>query len=200
MGPDSISSEDPSIIHPPALLIIDMITLRNFKNADQERISAARASKHIQVLRKEFHDRSWPVIFVNDDLGERYADLRELVKMAMTAGYAAARIAMRLDPSDQDYFVRKTEHSAFLATPLSDLLEKLRVRRLLLTGMALEDSVLATAIDAKARHFTTAVAKEASAGRSGLRIRTFKFLRGSEVADVVTCQRAIGWASRSLWT
>ena len=62
-----------------------------------------------------------------------------------------------LKPDEDDYFVLKPMHSAFFSTTLEVLLERLQIRRLVLTGFAADICVLYTANDAYMRDFRVAV-------------------------------------------
>lgn len=181
---------------PAALLVIDMIGLLDFPGADRMASRAVAAARRIQSLRRGFHDRDWPVVFANDNFARWRSDFREQVAMAMHAGGAPCEIATRLDPGPRDHFVLKPKHSAFLSTPLPVLLTKLGVRRLLLTGMALESCVLATAIDANSREYEVAVVRDGVAGMPDLAAPTLKVLQGTGAATVIGCRSAMAWAGR----
>jgi nicotinamidase-related amidase len=60
-------------------------------------------------------------------------------------------VSRRLRPTAQDYFVLKPKHSGFYDTTLDTLLAALRVRRVILTGIAGNICVLFTANDAYMR-------------------------------------------------
>jgi nicotinamidase-related amidase len=60
-------------------------------------------------------------------------------------------------PGDADYFVLKPKHSAFFATPLDLLLPHLRVHRLVVSGVAGDQCVLLTAIEARIRDYDVIV-------------------------------------------
>src|SRR5690606_30738742 len=180
---------------PAALLVIDMISLLDFPQAERMTPRAVAAARKIQRLRRGFHDRDWPVVFANDNFARWRSDFHEQVAMAVHEGGAPADIASRLDPGPRDHFVLKPKRSAFLATPLGVLLAKLGVRRLLLTGMALEGCVLATAIDAHSREFEVAVVRDAVAGLPELAAPSLKVLEGSGVARLVASRAALGWAA-----
>ena len=62
-------------------------------------------------------------------------------------------VSRRLRPSARDYFVLKPKHSGFFDTTLDTLLEALRIRRLIVTGIAGNICVLFTANDAYMREF-----------------------------------------------
>jgi nicotinamidase-related amidase len=61
------------------------------------------------------------------------------------------RVSRRLRPSTRDYFVLKPKHSGFFDTTLDTLLDALRIRRVILTGIAGNICVLFTANDAYMR-------------------------------------------------
>jgi nicotinamidase-related amidase len=54
---------------------------------------------------------------------------------------------------DRDYFMFKPKHSAFFGTPLQSLLQRLGVRRLVLSGTTSHQCVLFTAMDAHVREY-----------------------------------------------
>lgn len=178
----------------PALLVIDMISQFDFDDAHRIAPSALRAAPRILALRERFHERDWPVVYANDHFARWRADFGELVAMASASGGAAREVAERLAPLARDHRVLKPKHSAFLGTALAVLLAKLRVRRLLLTGMALEGCILATALDANAREFEVAVVREAVAGLPSLRTPAFAVLSGSKAARVLAMRGAVAWA------
>ena len=62
-------------------------------------------------------------------------------------------MSRRLRPTARDYFVLKPKHSGFFDTALDTLLEALRIRRVILTGMAGNICVLFTANDAYMREY-----------------------------------------------
>ena len=181
---------------PPALLVVDMIGLFDFPDADAIAPAALRAARRIHGLREDFNDRGWPVVFANDNFARWQADFRELVAMASATPGPAGRIAALLQPLPEDHFILKPKHSAFLATALPVLLAKLGVRRILLAGMALESCVLATAIDANAREYEVAVVRDAVAGRRDLRASTFKVLEGATIAATLDSTRAVAWGAQ----
>lgn len=178
----------------PALLIIDMISLMDFQTAGEIAASTVAAAGCIAALRRQCHERGWPVIFANDNFSRWRADFRELVAMARARGGTAATLVDLLAPLPQDYFVLKPKHSSFLASPLPLLLAKLNVKRLLITGMALESCVLATALDANAREFQVAIVRDGVAGLPELHAATLQVLTRSHAATLVEAGTAMAWA------
>ena len=62
-------------------------------------------------------------------------------------------MSTRLRPTARDYFVLKPKHSGFFDTTLDTLLDALRIRRVILTGIAGNICVLFTANDAHMREY-----------------------------------------------
>jgi nicotinamidase-related amidase len=60
-------------------------------------------------------------------------------------------VSQRLRPTARDYFVLKPKHSGFFDTTLDTLLEALKIRRVILAGIAGNICVLFTANDAYMR-------------------------------------------------
>ena len=73
--------------------------------------------------------------------------------------------ALEPDP-ERDHFVLKPRHSGFYCTGLEVLLERLGARTLILTGIAADICVLATAFDAHMRGFRLRVPADCVASES----------------------------------
>jgi nicotinamidase-related amidase len=178
----------------PALLVIDMISLLDFPGARRVSPGLEACARQVDALRTRFHREDWPVVYANDHFAHWRTGFDALVAMAVARGGVAATVARMLAPHEQDYVVAKPKHSAFLATPLAVLLAKLGVRRLLLSGMALENCVLATALDANAREYEVAVAKDACTGDPRLAGSALALLAGNQAARVLGMRGALRWA------
>lgn len=144
----------------PALLVIDMINTFDFEGGRALSRPAAEAARRIATLRRRWHAAAAPVVYVNDNFMRWQADFRELVAVCAHDGMPGAAIARMLEPGPDDYFVLKPKHSAFLSTPLDVLLAKLEVRELVLTGVAADSCILATAQDAHMREFKVRVPRD----------------------------------------
>lgn len=136
-----------------ALIILDMINLFDFEGGDTLGAGAVTICPRIAGLRGRFDAAAQPVIHVNDNFARWQGQFSDLVAACLEAGGQAAMVAQRLSPRANDYHVLKPKHSAFHATPLAILLEKLGVQRLVLTGVAADSCILATALDARMREF-----------------------------------------------
>ena len=149
-----------------ALLVIDMFSDWNFADADALAPAAVRVAQRIARLKRRCDKAGVPTVFVNDNHGPWRSDAPAIIARSATATPSArAAIAACLAPGDADYFVLKPKHSAFFATPLDLLLRHLRVRRLLVCGVAGDQCVLLTAIEARTQDYEVAVPRTASARR-----------------------------------
>src|SRR5690606_25604315 len=169
----------------PALVIIDMFTLFDFPEASQVKPGALRAATQIARLRRHFRRQGHPVIYANDNFANWQMDFKELVRTCLETEGASSAIAKILQPDDDDYFVLKPKHSAFLATPLAILLAKLGVDELVVTGMAADSCVAATCFDSNSREYDTVVIPEAVAGIGPRKARALRLLEESKAARLL---------------
>jgi nicotinamidase-related amidase len=91
------------------------------------------------------------VIYINDNFGQWRSDFRRTVAHCTAKASPGRRVSLRLRPTARDYFVLKPKHSGFYDTSLDTLLGELRIRRVVLTGIAGNICVLFTANDAYMR-------------------------------------------------
>lgn len=152
-----------------ALLIIDMISTWAFEDATALLEQAAPVAPRIQALKARCKAAGVPVIYANDNHGRWRSDFRQVVADALACGHAGAAIARQLAPDQDDYFILKPRQSAFFSTPLDLLLQHLKLRHLLLTGVAGDQCVLTTAADARLRDYEVSVPGDCIASQSGER-------------------------------
>jgi len=162
--------------------------LSRFDFPDGERLAprAVEAAHAILPIREAFDEQDWPVIYANDNFGNWKCGFRELADECLRTPGAAQQIARTLFPKADHYSVLKPKHSAFLATPLQILLQKLEAGPLVLTGMALDSCVLATAIDANSREYECLVVEQAVACLPERRSPSLDVLGQSGAARVVS--------------
>lgn len=140
-----------------ALVVIDMFSAWDFPDADALGRAAIRAAGCIAALKRRCDGAGVPTVFVNDNRGRWRSDAPGIVAESAVASRTGAAIAERLRPGEQDYFVLKPKHSAFFATPLDLLLRHLRVRRLIVSGVAADQCVLLAAIEARMQDYDVVV-------------------------------------------
>ena len=176
-----------------ALLILDMINLFDFEGGRRLARDAARIVPAIAALRERFERAGAPVVYVNDNFTRWQGEFHDLIERCIAAGGMPALIAERLRPAEQHYYILKPKHSAFLATALPVLLAKLGVGRLVLTGLAADSCILATAQDANMREYELwvpgdCVAAQTDARRTG----SLDLLRTSVKAQTRASTRVAG--------
>jgi nicotinamidase-related amidase len=134
-----------------ALLLIDVINDLAFTGSHVLVAQAEPMALRLAALRRRATAAGLPVIYVNDNFGQWRSDFRQTVAHCTARSSPGRRVSHRLRPSSRDYFVLKPKHSGFFGTTLDTLLESLRIRRVILTGIAGNICVLFTANDAYMR-------------------------------------------------
>jgi ureidoacrylate peracid hydrolase len=109
---------------------------------------------NLNSLISSFRENSLPIIFTRfcfkEDLSDSgdYSIKRPLIKAGgLRSGSWGADVIKELDHRATDYYVDKTRHSAFDKTQLDDLLERLDIDKLVITGVGTEACVLTTLFD-----------------------------------------------------
>lgn len=146
-----------------AVLIIDVINDFAFPGSDQLLRQMEAVVEAIDALRQRADALQRPVIHVNDNFGRWRSNFDQVIEYCQRKGAPGAAIAERLKPRGTDYFVLKPGQSGFYQTPLPTLLRHLKVSNLVLTGVAGDQCVLTTAIDAHIRDFGLWVPEDATA-------------------------------------
>ena len=136
-----------------ALLLIDVINDLAFDGSAALVAQAESMASRLATLKQRTSAAGVPAIFVNDNFGQWRSDFRKTVAHCTSPSSPGHRVSKRLRPTSRDYFVLKPKHSGFFDTTLDTLLETLRVRRLIVTGIAGNICVLFTANDAYMREF-----------------------------------------------
>ena len=167
-----------------ALLIVDMINPLDFPGADAMRAQALPAGRAVARLKKRMKADGLPVVYVNDNFTHWLNDFRELVAICSQPDAPGAPLVRALAPEHDDYLVLKPKHSGFYATPLEVLLAQLEVHRVIVTGIAGDGCVLATALDAHMRDFEVAVPADCCASMTRERnTRALALLRAAIHVD-----------------
>ncbi|MBI3653048.1 MAG: cysteine hydrolase [Acidobacteria bacterium] len=136
-----------------ALLLIDVINDLEFPGGDALLAPALKAAENIAALKRRAKQANLAVIYVNDNFGKWQSDFQKLLHHCLTDEVRGQRLVELLRPDADDYFVLKPKHSGFFSTTLDVLLQYLRVKTLLLTGLTTDICVLFTANDAYLRDY-----------------------------------------------
>ena len=136
-----------------ALLLIDVINDLDFEGSKALVIQAEPMAARLGALKRRATAAGVPCIYINDNFGQWRSDFRQTVAHCTSRSSPGRRVSERLRPTKKDYFVLKPKHSGFFDTTLDTLLEALRIKRVILTGIAGNICVLFTANDAYMREF-----------------------------------------------
>jgi len=134
-----------------ALLLIDVINDLDFDGSEALVAQAEPMAVRLAALKRRAAAVGVPCIYINDNFGQWRSDFRQTVAHCTSRSSPGRRVSERLRPTAKDYFVLKPKHSGFFDTTLDTLLETLRIRRIILTGIAGNICVLFTANDAYMR-------------------------------------------------
>jgi nicotinamidase-related amidase len=136
-----------------ALLLIDVINDLAFDGSDALVEQAEAMAAPLARLKRRATTAGVSAIYINDNFGQWRSDFRKTVAHCTARCSPGRRVSLRLKPTSRDYFVLKPKHSGFFDTTLDTLLETLRIRRVILTGIAGNICVLFTANDAHMREY-----------------------------------------------
>ena len=153
-GRQRSSARDRTITIPvagSALLLIDVINDLDFEGSEALVAQAEPMAIRLAALKRRARASGVPCIYINDNFGQWRSDFRQTVTHCTAKASPGRSVSGRLRPTKDDYFVLKPKHSGFFDTTLDTLLEALRVRRVILTGIAGNICVLFTANDAYMR-------------------------------------------------
>ncbi|MEH3132463.1 MAG: cysteine hydrolase [Mycolicibacterium neoaurum] len=145
-----------------AVLVTDM--MNNYRHPDAEPL-AASAAQIIEPLGDLIHRArardDVTVIYVNDNYGDFTAVWDDIVRDARNGAHP--ELVEPILPTKDCLRLHKVRHSAFYATPLDHLLNRLGVSKVIITGQVTEQCVLYTALDAYVRHYDVIVPPDAVA-------------------------------------
>lgn len=143
-----------------ALLLIDMINDFEFEDGEKLFEHARSAARNMADLKRRCKELQIPVIYVNDNWGRWQSNLETLVEHVLHSDVRGQWVAELLRPDQDDYFVLKPKQSGFFATTLETLLQYLKVRTLILAGVAGDMCVLFTANDAYMRDYKLVIPRD----------------------------------------
>jgi nicotinamidase-related amidase len=155
-----------------ALLLVDFINPLDFPGAEKLRAGALRAAARARLLKRKARATRVPCIYVNDHFGDWTTPFAEQVSGVIRSGGPGGRIAELLEPEKGDIAILKPRHSGFYGTPLEFLLDELGASRLIVTGLATDNCVFATAQDAHVRKYKVWIPADCVAAEDGTGERT----------------------------
>ncbi len=166
-----------------ALIVIDLLTTYDFEDADALAENVEEALPAVRTLLRRAEEAGAPVIYVNDNYGDWNSSAEELLRRGLK-GRRPDLVEPVRPPRDAS-FVIKARHSIFYGTPLEYLLGQLAVDRIVLCGVATEQCILYSALDAYVRQFHVAVPPDAVAHIDpGLAEAALEMMRRNMDADL----------------
>ncbi len=149
-----------------ALLLIDVINDLEFEGSEALLKNALPMAERIAELKRRAKRAGIPVIYVNDNFGRWQSNFNKLLEHCLQDAVPGKPLAELLKPDEDDYFVLKPKHSGFYSTTLDTLLDYLRAKTLILTGIAANICVLFTANDAYMRDFKLVIPSDCVASNT----------------------------------
>jgi nicotinamidase-related amidase len=140
-----------------ALLLLDVINDLEWEEGERILPHALEMARALAGLKERARQAGIPAIYVNDNYGRWQSDFHRLIEHCLQDGVRGKPVVELLRPREDDYFVLKPKHSGFFSTTLDVLLEYLKARTLIITGIAGNICVLFTANDAYMRDFNLLV-------------------------------------------
>jgi nicotinamidase-related amidase len=134
-----------------ALLLIDVINDLAFPGSEALVVQAEPMAARLAALKKRAATAGMPCVYVNDNFGQWRSDFRKTVAHCTAKASKGRHVSTRMRPTEDDFFVLKPKHSGFYDTTLETLLDDLKIRRVIVTGIAGNICVLFTANDAYMR-------------------------------------------------
>jgi nicotinamidase-related amidase len=145
----------------PVLIVIDMLNDFLEKWAPQQKQPLVRSINDLIALMRQ---RGYPIIWVRQefepDLGDAFPEMKAKGIRITIKGTAGCEIASDLAKAPSDPVVIKKRYSAFFATELDQILQRLTPDVLILAGINTHACVRVTAIDAYQRDWKVVVAAD----------------------------------------
>jgi nicotinamidase-related amidase len=146
-----------------ALLIVDMLNDFVLKGAPLEVPRAREIVPHIKEEIDKARKEKIPIIYLCDAHSKDDPEFKVWPSHAVK-GTKGQEIIVELKPEKRDFVIFKTTYSGFYKTKLEKLLRKLKVEKLIVTGILTNICVLYTAVDALMRGFDVEIPEKAVAG------------------------------------
>lgn len=146
-----------------ALIVVDMMNTYQHPDAEELIPNVGKIIDPMADLIQRAREADGvDLVYVNDNYGDFAAQFSDIVQSALDG--ERPDLVKPIVPSDGCRVMTKVRHSAFYATALAYLLNRLETKRVILTGQVTEQCILYTALDAYVRHFPVVIPTDAVAG------------------------------------
>ncbi|SPM35895.1 Nicotinamidase-related amidase [Mycobacterium rhizamassiliense] len=175
-----------------AVLVVDM--MNTYQHPDAELLMpnvGTIIDPLADLVRRARESGDVDLIYVNDNYGDFTAEFGDLVESACNG--ARPDLVEPIVPSKGSRLLTKVRHSAFYATPLAYLLNRLDTERLIVTGQVTEQCILYSALDAYVRHLQVVIPTDAVAGIDDeLVAAALKMMEANMSAELTTAADCLG--------
>lgn len=146
-----------------SLLVIDMLNDYSEEDAPFQISGFTNIIEPIKREIEEARKNNWPIIYLCDCHEKDDREFRLFPPHAIR-GSRGASIVDELKPEGTDILVRKNTFSGFYNTELDEMLKKLSISKIVITGIITNISVMCTAVDALMRDYEVDVVKDTLRG------------------------------------
>ncbi|OBF55236.1 isochorismatase [Mycobacterium sp. 852002-53434_SCH5985345] len=175
-----------------AVVVVDM--MNTYQHPDAEELIPNVASiidPLADLVRRARESDDVDLVYVNDNYGDFAAQFSDIVSSALDG--ARPDLVKPIVPAGDCRVMTKVRHSAFYATALAYLLNRLETKRLVIAGQVTEQCILYTALDAYVRHFTVVIPTDAVAGIDAeLAAAALKMMEKNMSAELTTAAECLG--------
>lgn len=145
-----------------AVVVIDMTNTYRHPDAEQLIPNVEKIMKPpTDLVRRAGQTDGVDLVYVNDNYGDFTAQFSDSVRSALDG--ERPDLVKPIVPSGDDRVLTEVRHSAFYATALAYLLNRLGTKRGIPAGQITEQCILYTALDAYVRHSAVVIPTDAVA-------------------------------------
>ncbi|OBG55958.1 MULTISPECIES: cysteine hydrolase family protein [unclassified Mycobacterium] len=175
-----------------AVVVVDMMNTYQHPDAEELIPNVGKIIDPLaDLVRRARESDDVDLIYVNDNYGDFAAQFSDIVSSALDG--ARPDLVKPIAPSGDCRVMTKVRHSAFYATALAYLLNRLETKRLVIAGQVTEQCILYTALDAYVRHFPVVIPTDAVAGiDTDLAEAACKMMEKNMSAEITTAADCLG--------
>lgn len=175
-----------------AVVVVDMMNTYEHPDAEELIPNVGNVIEPLtDLVRRARESDDVDLIYVNDNYGNFAAQFSDIVSSALDG--ARPDLVKPIVPAGECRVMTKVRHSAFYATALAYLLNRLETKRLIIAGQVTEQCILYTALDAYVRHFPVVIATDAVAHIDAeLGAAALKMMERNMSAELTTVADCLG--------
>ncbi len=169
-----------------ALLLVDVINDLEFPGGEELLEPARLVAGRIAALKRHLKSQGIPAIYVSEAATRWVPSFSRQVEHCLAAGIRGRPVVETLRPDAADYFVLLPQHSPCLLSKLDTLFETLRLKTLIVTGIAASVQARLAANDVYLSGFRFLIPGDCLASRTDGHTRSvLEYLRVMMGAEVV---------------